>query len=472
MITKIFCLSWLLLLLLLLSLLCSFEETCGAATAGGRQIRDARRIQTLHNKKKSQELDPPRRKKPNDRAERWAHKHQGSILPLAGNSGLLTATLTSAASLGSEEYLVDVLIGSPPRHFSLILDTGSDLTWIQCVACRDCFQQKEPYFDPRSSSSFRDVRCRDPGCRLVEPPPDLSQPCDANDHTQKCPYYYFYGDTSNTTGDLAAETFTFNLTSPDGSSELVRVENLVFGCGHQNRVNFRGASGVLGLGQGPLSLSTQLRYLYGNAFSYCLVDPSPEKNSTSSKLVFGPSRELPGIGSMNFTSFVTKRPNLDGTYYYLQIESVSVGGEVLDIPKETWEVSPDGSGGTIIDSGATLSFFLEPAYEAIKEAFAKKVRGYSAVEDERFGLCYWAPGKERLEMPGLAVVFHDGAEWNFPAENIFIRFEHEGIVCLAILGINRDRFSIIGNYQQRNFRVVYDREGSRLGFAPMRISQV
>ncbi|XP_031392300.1 aspartic proteinase nepenthesin-2-like [Punica granatum] len=180
---------------------------------------------------------------------------------------------------------------------------------------------------------------------------------------------------------------------------------------------------MLGLGRCPLSFSTQLQYLYGNAFSYCLVDPNAGRNATS-KLVFGSRQNLLGRQPMNFTSFVAKRPNPDETFYYLQIEPVSI----------------------------------------IKEAFAKKVRGYPVVEDERFGLRYGASGKEELDMPEFRITFDDGAEWNFPAENVFIRFQPEGIVCLAILRIDNDRFSIIGNYQQKNFHVLYDAEESRLGF--------
>ncbi|PKI55715.1 hypothetical protein CRG98_023931 [Punica granatum] len=471
---KILCLSLLLLLYLLLR---SFEETGGSAIAGEHRIRGTNQIRTprfkaiKQNEEKNNQFSvTPRRKKPNDRPELWPHWHKG-LLPYAGHPGLLTATVTPGVNLGMNEYLVDVLIGTPPKRRSLILDTGSDLTWIQCAPCRDCFDQREPYFDPRRSNSFQNISCHDTRCRLVKSPPDLSRPCDANDSTQTCPYYYNYGDSSHTTGDFAAETFTFNLTSATGNSEFVRVKNLIFGCGHRNRVNFRGASGMLGLGRGPLSFSTQLQYLYGNAFSYCLVDSNAGRNATS-KLVFGSSRNLSGHRPMNFTSFVTKRPNLDETFYYLQIESVSVGGEVLTIPKETWEVSPDGSGGTVIDSGATLSFFIEPAYEIIREAFAKKVRGYPVVEDERFDLCYRASGKEELDMPEFRIAFDDGAEWNFPAENVFMRFEPEGIVCLAILRIDNDWFSIIGNYQQKNFHVLYDRGESRLGFTTMRCADV
>ncbi|MED6179291.1 hypothetical protein PIB30_115758, partial [Stylosanthes scabra] len=57
-----------------------------------------------------------------------------------------------------------------------------------------------------------------------------------------------------------------------------------------------------------------------------------------------------------------------------------VDGEVLDIPEETWNLTAEGAGGTIIDSGTTLTYFADPAYEIIKDAFVKKIKGYPVVE--------------------------------------------------------------------------------------------
>ncbi|KAI8551285.1 hypothetical protein RHMOL_Rhmol06G0173600 [Rhododendron molle] len=62
----------------------------------------------------------------------------------------LTATLESGVSLGSGEYFMDVLVGTPPRHYSLSLDIGSDLNWIQCVPCYDRFEQNGPIIIPKS----------------------------------------------------------------------------------------------------------------------------------------------------------------------------------------------------------------------------------------------------------------------------------------------------------------------------------
>nr|DAD40527.1 TPA_asm: hypothetical protein HUJ06_014850 [Nelumbo nucifera] len=136
----------------------------------------------------------------------------------SGSAGRLVATLESGVSLESSEYFMDVFVGTPPKHFFLILDTGSGLNWIQCLLFHDCFEQNE--------------------CHLLsslDPP----QPCKA-DNQSYCPYFYWY------------MTSIVSLTSPTGKSEFRKVEKVMFRCGHWNRGLFHGASGLLGLGRGPL----------------------------------------------------------------------------------------------------------------------------------------------------------------------------------------------------------------------------
>jgi hypothetical protein len=379
------------------------------------------------------------------------------------------ATLGSGVTLGSGEYFMDVFVGTPPKHFSLILDTGSDLNWIQCVPCYDCFDQNGPYYDPKDSESFKNISCRDPRCNLVASP-NPPRPCKAEN--QSCPYFYWYGDSSNTTGDFALETFTVNLTMPNGKSESKQVENLMFGCGHWNRGLFHGAAGLLGLGRGALSFSSQLQSLYGHSFSYCLVDRNSDTNVTS-KLIFGEDKNLLTHPGLNFTSLVDGKENHIDTYYYVKIKSIVIGGEVLEIPEETWQLSSEGVGGTIVDSGTTLSYFVEPACKIIKDTFMKKVKGYPLTKDfPMLEPCYNVSGVEKVDFPGFGIVFADGAVWNFPVLNYVIPIVPDEIVCLAILGTPRSAISIIGNYQQQNFHVVYDTKNSRIGYAPRNCADV
>ncbi|TMW89220.1 hypothetical protein EJD97_017474 [Solanum chilense] len=438
-------------------------------------FRDLSRIQTLHTRiveKKNQNTNSRLAKSSEKHEIASAHAPVATASPPLESmsyelSGKLMATLESGVSLGSGEYFMDVFVGTPPKHFSLILDTGSDLNWLQCVPCYDCFEQNGPHYDPKDSSSFRNISCHEPRCQFVTSP-DPPQPCKSENQT--CPYYYWYGDSSNTTGDFALETFTVNLTTPSGT-EFRKVEDVMFGCGHWNRGLFHGAAGLLGLGRGPLSFASQLQSLYGHSFSYCLVDRN-SNSSVSSKLIFGEDKDLLKHPQLNFTSLVGGKDNPAETFYYVQIKSVIVGGEVLNIPKETWNLSPEGVGGTIIDSGTTLSYFAEPAYEIVKEAFVKKVKSYPIVQDfPILNPCYNVSGVKNVEFPSFGIVFGDGAVWNFPVENYFIKLEPD-IVCLAILGTPRSALSIIGNYQQQNFHILYDTKRSRLGYAPTRCADI
>ncbi|PON32543.1 Aspartic peptidase [Parasponia andersonii] len=440
-------------------------------------IRDLARIQTLHRRiteKKNQNsvsrLKNKARKQPEEQISPVVAPAASPESYGGGFSGQLIATLESGVGFGSGEYFMDVFVGTPPKHYSLILDTGSDLNWIQCVPCHDCFEQNGPYYDPKESSSFRNIGCHDPRCQLVSSP-DPPQPCKAENQT--CPYYYWYGDSSNTTGDFALETFTVNLTTNSGKAEFHRVEDIMFGCGHWNRGLFKGAAGLLGLGRGSLSFSSQLQSLYGHSFSYCLVDRNSDTN-VSSKLIFGEDKDLLSHPELNFTALVAGKENPVDTFYYLQIKSILVGGEALNISEETWQLSPEGAGGTIIDSGTTLSYFTDLAYQTIKEAFLKKVKGYqiAKIEDFPLDLCYNVSGVDNMELPDFGIVFSDGAVWNFPVENYFIQIDPHEVVCLAFKNTSANALSIIGNYQQQNFHILYDTKKSRLGYAPMNCASV
>ncbi|KAF0891373.1 hypothetical protein E2562_009809 [Oryza meyeriana var. granulata] len=379
----------------------------------------------------------------------------------------LVATVESGVAVGSGEYLVDVYVGTPPRRFQMIMDTGSDLNWLQCAPCLDCFEQRGPVFDPAASLSYRNVTCGDPRCGLVAPaaaPRACRRPRD-----DPCPYYYWYGDQSNTTGDLALESFTVNLTASGASRS---VDGVVFGCGHWNRGLFHGAAGLLGLGRGALSFASQLRAVYGHAFSYCLVDHG---SSVGSKIVFGDDDVLLGHPRLNYTAFAPPAAaSAADTFYYVQLKGVLVGGEMLNISSSTWDVAKDGTGGTIIDSGTTLSYFAEPAYQVIRQAFVDRMnKAYPLIADfPVLNPCYNVSDVERVEVPEFSLLFADGAVWDFPAENYFIRLDPDGIMCLALLGTPRSAMSIIGNFQQQNFHVLYDLQNNRLGFAPRRCAEV
>ena len=51
--------------------------------------------------------------------------------------------------------------GPPPVSQTVVLDTGSDVPWVDCVPCAlaEC-----PYYDPARSSTYAAVPCGSPAC--------------------------------------------------------------------------------------------------------------------------------------------------------------------------------------------------------------------------------------------------------------------------------------------------------------------
>lgn len=127
--------------------------------------------------------------------------------------------LSRQADIG--QYLVDVFIGTPPVLLSMILDTSSDLTWVNCRFRPSSSRS----FNANVSRSFQRIRRNDPRCGLLEESLDSS-----NGEETFCRYYYSYEELY-TTGDLATETFTLNITSASNSdtgSETIKVGRYIY----------------------------------------------------------------------------------------------------------------------------------------------------------------------------------------------------------------------------------------------------
>jgi hypothetical protein len=65
-------------------------------------------------------------------------------------------------------YAVTVGLGTPKKDFSLLFDTGSDLTWTQCEPCSGgCFPQNDEKFDPTKSTSYKNLSCSSEPCMSI-----------------------------------------------------------------------------------------------------------------------------------------------------------------------------------------------------------------------------------------------------------------------------------------------------------------
>lgn len=349
----------------------------------------------------------------------------------------IEAPLISGTTQGSGEYFTRVGIGNPAREVYMVLDTGSDVNWLQCAPCAECYHQTEPIFDPASSSSYTALSCGSPQCKALQ----VSE-C----RNSTCLYEVAYGDGSFTDGEFATETFTIGSSSVDG---------VAVGCGHSNQGLFVGAAGLLGLGGGLLALPSQLD---AASFSYCLVDRDSDSSST---VEF--RSEIPPDAVV---APLLRNHQLD-TFYYLGLAGISVGGEMLEIPASAFEMDESGGGGVIIDSGTAVTRLQTVVYDSLRDAFARGTTDLERAEADgvaMFDTCYDLSGKATIEVPSVAFHFPGGNVLALPAKNYMIPVDSVGTFCLAFAP-TASSLAIIGNVQQQGTRVGFDLANSLIGFS-------
>ncbi|CAL1366785.1 unnamed protein product [Linum trigynum] len=348
----------------------------------------------------------------------------------------LSTPVTSGSNQGSGEYFSRVGLGTPARSFYMVLDTGSDVNWLQCDPCADCYQQTDPIFNPSSSSSYSPLSCSSPECAAL----DVSS-C----RSDQCLYQVNYGDGSFTFGDFVTETLSLGRS---GSASKIAL-----GCGHDNEGLFVGAAGLLGLGGGPLSLTSQIR---ASSFSYCLVN---RDSTSSSTLDFNSAFPADSV-----TANLMKSRKVD-TFYYVALSGMSVGGELLSIPASVFELDEAGNGGVIVDCGTAITRLQTQAYTSLRDAFVRltpHMRSASGVA--LFDTCYDLSGMSSVKVPTVAFHFGGGKSWSLPASNYLIPVDGEGTFCFAFAPTTSS-LSIIGNVQQQGTRVSFDLANSRVGFS-------
>jgi hypothetical protein len=208
-----------------------------------------------------------------------------------------------------------------------------------------------------------------------------------------------------------------------------------------------------------------------NVFSYCLgsVYMSIYNASQISPLFLGRAATL-GSG---FSVTPLLQNDLLQSFYYLDLNGISVAGKPVPIPKGTFELLANGSGGVIIDSGTILTFLKEPGYTPFLDAVRSSITAQPVNASATTGLdlCYYfTPG---IVFPNITLHFAGGADYVLPPENSFISDQQDtgGLVCLAFIASPLP-FSIFGNFQQQNFHIVYDLGHNKLSFAPANCASI
>ncbi|XP_043723552.1 aspartyl protease family protein At5g10770-like [Telopea speciosissima] len=347
----------------------------------------------------------------------------------------------SGDSYGTGNYVVRIGFGTPEQNFTLEFDTGSDLTWIQCLPCNssNCYSQQDPYFNSSASSTYSNISCGSNACTQLQSSGYGQSSCTTN-----CLYQVQYGDGSTSQGDYVTDTLTLS------SSDFF--PNFEFGCGHNTNGLFGTTDGLLGLGRQPFSTVSQTASKYGKNFSYCL----PSSSSSTGFLAFG--SQAGSSSTAQYTPLLTN-PNYP-SFYFLNMTGISVGGQKLSIAESVFTTS-----GTIIDSGTVITRLAPTAYLALSTAFRLAMLNYPpAPSYALFDTCFNLSGYTTVTVPSIVLHFSGGTDLNVDQSGIIIQATSTQY-CLAFAGNTLPTdLGILGNMQQHKYEVVYNVAGGKLGF--------
>ncbi|KAM0934049.1 putative nepenthesin [Dioscorea sansibarensis] len=355
------------------------------------------------------------------------------------------------------DYLLELEIGTPPVKIVAVADTGSDLIWVQCKPCVECYNQTDPIFDPSKSSTFDGsaVSCDDDICHSL-----IFTSCKNNN---QCEYNIQYGDESITEGTLVKDTFT--LSAPSDSNKKGNasssIPGIVFGCSHvSDGTFFPNEDGLIGLGGGPPSLVGQLDSTTHGKFSYCLV---PYTENTTSTLNLGDN------AIVNDPGLVTITMDRHKTFYLVKLLSIAVGNDTIDLPL---------AADIVVDSGTTATYLPNSTLSKLIDNLSKMVNLTRTKDPQNyFSLCYsYSANAPPYPFPDITFTFNEpfGKEPKdqkpivLKPMQTFLQVSDE-VVCLAMHdGVG---LSIFGNVAQQNMHVGYDLHTNVLSLAPANCSK-
>nr|XP_012567812.1 aspartic proteinase-like protein 2 isoform X2 [Cicer arietinum] len=280
-------------------------------------------------------------------------------------------------------YTTKVKLGSPPREFTVQIDTGSDALWVNCNPCTGCPHSSglgiEPsFFDATSSSTAAVVHCSDQICPFEVQGAHVR--CSPKVKDNKCSYIFQFQDQSATSGVYLSDDMYFGTI----------------------------------IGQS-----------------------SPTSVNTSATILFG-------------------------LHYTLILQSISVKGNLLSINPAVF--APSYHQGTVLDSGTTLAYLIQEAYDPLVNAITTAVSQLGSPAISEGSPCYLVSPSIDI-FPSVSFNFAGGASMVLKPAQYLVRndFMYASTWCIGFQKTQGGP-SILGDLVLKDRIIVYDLDNRRIGW--------
>ncbi|KAG6473164.1 hypothetical protein ZIOFF_067073 [Zingiber officinale] len=394
-----------------------------------------------------------------DRARHGRSLQGGSSLTSAGVVDFPVEGSSNPLTVGL--YYTRVKLGNPIKEFYVQIDTGSDILWVTCNGCNGCpissgLNIQLEFFDPYKSSTSSWISCSDNRCTSYFQSGEALCPNSGSSNTP-CSYTFQYGDGSGTSGYYVSDTLYFD-TVLGNEQSVDSSATVVFGCSNSQSGDLtksdRAVDGIFGFGQHELSVISQLSSmgLTPRVFSHCLKG----SENGGGILVFGEIVE-PGIV---YTPLVPSQ-----SHYNLNLESISVNGQILSIDPSVFLTS--NTQGTIIDSGTTLAYLAEEAYDPFVNAIVASLSPSVRLINSKGNECFITSGSVDESFPSLTLNFKGGASMPVKPEDYLLQevsIDNSVIWCIGWQKNQGSGITILGDLVLKDKIFVYDLANQRLGW--------
>ncbi|KAF8730465.1 hypothetical protein HU200_017043 [Digitaria exilis] len=282
-------------------------------------------------------------------------------------------------------FVAQIGLGTPPRKYNVLVDTGSSFSWIQCKPCsQGCYDQDDPLFDGSTSSTYRTLSCSSTSCPLAREATMSNTNCT---YWNICGYRIQYYDLSVSKGSL--------------STHLLRLVE-------------RASLGLSLAAAKDMKVAKQSAHHY-RAFSYYL--PSP---SSVGYIQVGSYDK----GSLIFTPMFTV-----DQLYYIELKGISVAGMPLNLTEEAQVRTVPIMCN--VDLGSPVSVVPRHVFDKLSDAVAEEIEGYERVESMPWcfdPLNWWT---EKV-VPTVEMLFRDGVRLKLDESKLMSEPQGGGRICLQL----------------------------------------
>ncbi|CAA0819807.1 Eukaryotic aspartyl protease family protein [Striga hermonthica] len=352
-------------------------------------------------------------------------------------------------------YYAKIAIGTPSKDYYVQVDTGSDITWVNCIQCSQC--PKRGYrgieltlYNPRESLTGKLVSCDQQFCKEIG---GGLTGCRAN---TSCLYTEVYGDGSYTMGYFVEDIVQYDRVSGDLQTTSAN-GSVIFGCGARQSGDLGSSDdaldGILGFGKSNSSILSQLASSgrVKKMFAHCL-------DGVNGGGIFAIGHVVQP--QVNMTPLVQ-----DQLHYSVNMTAIQVGHVFLNLTTDIYNIV--NKKGVIIDSGTTLAYLPEAIYNPLVKQILSGQRNMKLRILEDKYTCFDYSRSVDDVFPSVILHFGNSLSLEVHPHDYLFLFEDKMCIGWQNSGMEpqeKMNMTVLGDLVLSNKLVLYDLEKQAIGW--------